>query len=68
LQIDIDGSQLARFFVADILKPVSCCAPKVGYPIIAYQTGAPGLKIARPAAVMGQLSGKGNSNQIELDL
>ena len=38
-------------------RGVSLALDEAGYPIIAYQTGGSGLKIARPAAALGQLSG-----------
>lgn len=38
-------------------RGISLALDKAGNPIIAYQTGASGLKIARPAAAVGQLTG-----------
>jgi len=38
-------------------RGISLALDNAGYPIIAYQTGASGLKIARPAAAVGQFSG-----------
>jgi hypothetical protein len=38
-------------------RGISLVLDSAGYPIIAYQTGASGIKIARPAAAAGQLSG-----------
>jgi hypothetical protein len=38
-------------------RGISLALDGAGYPIIAYQTGASGLKIARPAAALGQLIG-----------
>ena len=38
-------------------RGVSVAVDGAGYPIIAYQTGGSGLKIARPAAALGQLIG-----------
>jgi hypothetical protein len=38
-------------------RGISLALDGAGYPIIAYQTGGSGLKIARPAIAVGQLSG-----------
>ena len=38
-------------------RGISLALDGAGYPIIAYQTGASGLKIARPALALGQLIG-----------
>ncbi len=38
-------------------RGISLALDGVGYPIIAYQTGGSGLKIARPAAALGRLWG-----------
>lgn len=38
-------------------RGISLALDNAGYPIIAYQTGTSGLKIARPVTALGQLSG-----------